>query len=564
MIATQRIKRPRTHSHHWKLYPSKTLAAWLLLILITSTTAASTWILLQAIGGTTPFADIYEKLVTALALAAAVTGGTHFAEVRRTERTIEEDEDKTVSPWLPINHSFSSMRWTALSRFDSPLLEALESARLKFSYKHALLCQLDPTGSVYEKLLEDTTSENIRLLSSFAPARFIRIDKSDDTQGALLDLKCRSELARYVASLACTNNSVAQPLFDPKWSECIVPIKGISAPTIPLPHNICSEDVIAIGLRRVDDPTFGVDGFRWYQEFPLLPSCQHFSGQDAQLQSVAHKLAQLQTHIAAIDTSDVPKHKQLAKFIIDTQPGRTDQQHPVRKVRATVLEFRERWTRILEHLNSQDSDGMSSLLRSKLSQTFGADRRSALERVTECISVTDGLVQERDSSNYILLHDVHPHNVIFSDDRCELILDYSWIGRFNHGVVLASALHRFCRETVRLRLQRDGSTRDIEQHCADTSAVFMSNYFAGMRGSHLSLPPNFHRKLYEYIMYSNLDKLISAVEYALEIKFDLGGRSKPRLNGEVRKFIRFLSEAEVFGRAHARNVRSLKFTDAES
>ena len=140
-----------------------------------------------------------------------------------------------------------------------------------------------------------------------------------------------------------------------------------------------------------------------------------------------------------------------------------------------------------------------------------------------------------------LLHDFHPHNTFFQDDRCVLIYDYEATSRYwSETEALAFAVHRFTREHIRVLRERGHSAAETEiPKVVDT---FLEHYTLGG----MVVSPDFKIILYSEIKRANLAKLLSIMSHQYRISEDPARRSEDVWYAEVVKFISYLKEAEHF------------------
>jgi len=527
--ATSFLFRFRTY---WLEYSTRAAAALWSLLLISLATTWATWSTLEGIfNPAEKFTSWAQAPVTFLVILVALFGGTLVAAAFRADPRIEDDEDKSVSPWKAVNHSFPQRRWAALDKGEQQ--RTAQAVSQHQSMKMFFLDGLDPTGQVYERLLEETTSDHIRTMSLLAPARLIRVDKTGDFDRALLDLKCRLELADFIRQ---------RGIFDERWISCLIPIPARKSPTFPTPMHITGGDLKRMGVCVLSND--GLSHQRTlYQIFPYIPLEHHYSGQLDELESVAEKFGSLQAAISGLETSLVPEHRRLVEFISRTQPSTSADGPATRrplKARLRAQEIQDQWSSVCSAA-AQHSDGnrFAELFRSK-----GPDGKILSDFVSQYI---DDIIAAYSTKGheYLLLHDIHPHNVLTHNGKCELIFDYSWAGIWDHAEILAFSLHRFVREHIRT-FQKDVG---FETACARSSLAFIQSYRKGLGTRDLKLPSDFGNGIDRYMSKPTIEKLLSCLQVGMDMKRDEGSRSQERLLGEAKKFIRFLHEARAIARS---------------
>ena len=146
------------------------------------------------------------------------------------------------------------------------------------------------------------------------------------------------------------------------------------------------------------------------------------------------------------------------------------------------------------------------------------------------------------SDEQILMHDVHPHNTFVNAEKCVLIYDYDWLGKWSHKLTLAFATHRFTREFIRRQ-----ASAEITAH--EEIAITAINLFVDIYlkyGPSMDDSESYKSEIGLWIAYANLQKLISISLRWADGRPDPLHRSQDRVTGEVRKFIRFLRESEFY------------------
>lgn len=140
-----------------------------------------------------------------------------------------------------------------------------------------------------------------------------------------------------------------------------------------------------------------------------------------------------------------------------------------------------------------------------------------------------------------LLHDFHPHNTFFQDDKCVLIYDYEAVSTYwSPTEALAFTIHRFTREYIRHLKYRNYQSFEVE--IPKVIDIFLKSYEkAGM-----SIPNGFTQNLSLEIKSTNMAKLIAIMGFYYELLTDPANRDKNIWYHELIKFITFLKEAKLY------------------
>ena len=151
------------------------------------------WFLDSAIRPNTISGDYLEPLIIDLSYITAILLGTYISGKLKHLRnitpppTLEEREDKTDRLWHKVNHSFFEIGW-------DPSIDNRKLETLKYFVKYHILCPIKGLGFVYEKLLEDTATENFRRLSYFGPPSYIHVEKT----GNIADTNVRNIVTNHL------------------------------------------------------------------------------------------------------------------------------------------------------------------------------------------------------------------------------------------------------------------------------------------------------------------------------------------------------------------------------
>lgn len=489
------------------------------------------------------FVDASEQIAPIVALIIALLAGTQFSWARRTSASIEQDEDKSIQPWRKVNHSFPELRWATAEEECSPNVTSVR----EFLYKNSspffrLVSLLDLGGKINERLLEDTGTENYRVLSFLWPSLFIRVYKHADVKSSLADIELRTRVAGYLIRWDRRRRYVPD-IFEWKYARGLEPQKLRSR----LRKGLARERIGC--LHR---STFGIEQSIPGQIFPYIDAETHFCGNLEQITSFAKKFGGLFGLLSELEEEANiagTEGNKIVALIRDTSkegtlgdlPPRRITRHPDApdnincawsRIKAKALEDKEN---PVFRLIFQNNGELKPWLEASIAAAIEARMASRTERT------------------YLLLHDVHPHNTLFVGNECVLILDYSWIGDWPHSEVLAFTMHRFVREFVRLKAEQDGHFNNAAVNCRTGVEAFLQSYQEGFRSvgrdDYLPLPIDFDSNLWKYIAAANIDKFISSSERCLGLRAESIGRTVERQHGEVRKFVRFLHEAQSFKNA---------------
>ena len=426
---------------------------------------------------------------------------------------LERTEDPTTRPWRLTNHSFPDIRWTP----------EIEADRLK-ALRDFCREQESPWNrgflKMFERLFEETGTENYRVFSIFGPARFIRIDKVTD----IGDLRCRHRVLAHL-----TNASV----FHSDFFRCLEPLPLRNPDPEHHPHDR------ALRKRTLSGSCFAPHGDVWAQMFPCIDINTHYTGEtEDELVSVARMFGRIQAELQSPDVSD------------DEYINQNQAKNPLVNTRRDTEEIWKDWSAILNA--AKDLGPENSFVEILISENELTDEGEG--QLTRWLEEAV-LLRESAGKDYLLLHDVHPHNVFCKNNECVLIYDYSWIGRWPHSWVVALSLHRFVREYVikntkkeeREDIEREGEyPQKLKEFCARGACLFLESYRKSCPQTLLPLPADFEANLGAYIRCSNMDKMLGAFGKGLGLDEEIRMRPKERLVGEARKFVRFMKESEVF------------------
>lgn len=431
---------------------------------------------------------------------------------------LEELEDPTTEPWRYTNHSYSLIRWD--TDIPSPHLRAID----EFLTEQERLSQRG-VFRVYERLLEETGSANFRVFSVFGRPRYIRIDKVAHPE----DHERRNLVLDHVINT---------------WDDTENLVRCLKPLPIKRPANKQDEKY---RKKTLPAPKFLVDKDVWVQLYPYIDTdtYPHYAGRSIdELRSVAERIGQFQASLQSMDD----QHKQ---FLLE-YPKQTD---PI----ARPLLSPERINAIWDWIRKESSTTANTCVALM-------NRENKEDRVQNWITDTVELLAQLEEPS-LLLHDLHPHNVLCKPGdkgaRCVLVFDYSWIGGWAHSFVLASTLHRFVREyaIVKTGLERiveyqqetaylgykDGEhPPEVRQHCTAGASAFLESYRRYCPAERVPLPDEFDAKLGAYIRLANMDKLFHVLEEAIHPEQEIRRRSEERVVAEIRKFIRYIKESEVF------------------
>lgn len=517
-IVARRVRFVRV-SPYWRTYWGQglTVVGAVLFFLGAASWAWSSY--QSSLGVTQNLKNTVEPILAMLAAIFSLPAASivrRLVERRSKEPTppLEELEDQSCNPWRAINHSYHRIEWTPEipRRIKKHLIDFYLLQHPGWSTRMQIRLGL----CVFERLCEETGTENFRVLRWMQPTEFLRLYKSVD-EG---DLACREMVLLHLLQTGVFTKAAA---------ACLVPVTIKSGRRN---H----------GLVRVRDslcrfPAGTIADEPWeIQMFAYADFDDHFSGETLyEISSVAAVLGRLQSSLAA-------SPDRLARDVHFTQQLR------------------------LEHQKT----GGAELSAEKLQARFMAMERDIATRISE--GVVPGLTAETidevrlvvercaymrqryfTEPTFVLLHDVHPQNVFFRafpfEERreCELIYDFHWAGKWNHSVVLAFAMHRFVREFV-----RRSSAPNPGDSIRKGVRAFLSSYQEFCK---LPIASDFQINLDGYILCGNVEKLLNSLERSLKRASDDLKRSDARLTGEVRKFLRFRAEAEAFGEAMQQQFR---------
>ena len=473
------------------------------------------WLL--AVWMTEPFVaiTIFEPLAWLMGSILAVILGERFTErmARITSEPrpvlLEDREDQTARPWRKINHSFPEIHW-------SPEIEQQHLKELvHFYYKQERIWNRN-YFAIFEELIEKTGTINYRIFSILGPARFIRIDKTAN----LIDLKCRRSVVVHLRE-----TSVFRDEF----------LRGFEPIAIRTPDLEDERKNQPLHKKTLLSSHFKKDGPVFIQMFPYIDVNMHYTGKDdEELVSVAAAFGRLQSRLQCLDED---KYEQLKKNSKENDLIRPEEDAE------SLLRL---WLKILKAAEDKGPEDLYA-------QLLKVENKNG--RLTEWVEESASLRAKSDENKYLLLHDVHPHNVICKNSECVLIYDYSWIGSWRHSLVVAFSLHRFVREyLIRNSSESDIMKIDESQEqppwvkdlCKKGAYLFLSSYREHCGQDLIPLPDDFETELGKYIRSSNMGKMFGIFQDGLGLNDDIRMRPEARNLGEARKFVRFMKESEAF------------------
>ena len=424
-------------------------------------------------------------VILLLLLIACLTGTQLFADIsdlraKSEALPLESIEDPTTEPWRMTNHSVHKIRWNPETTPEH--LQTLGT----FWKKHYARW---PRGCLprFDRLLEETATSNFRVRSLFEEVRFLRFHKAP-LEG---ELECRRLIAEGLKEANVFPQGFADYLLSLR-------LKSDSF-SHPIPES-----------------SFSPAGRGRGELFPYVDDdVKHFQGRASdEVASVGKLLGKLQQALQAFDDDTRESLSPLTKAPDNAFPSAKDLLHsweyiePLRKEGCLLHPF----ARLL-------------ILASEVSSW-----------VREANEVRRS---QQDEERFLLLHDVHPHNVFCKSGECVLIYDYRRIGFWPHSYVVAFALHRFVRELI---VKGHSTERRRQSLITDGVRRFLDAYQESCK---LPLPQDFVTNLGAYIKSSNIDSLVLAFRYGME-GHDPLRRTDARLFAEARKFIRYMKEAGKF------------------
>ena len=426
-----------------------------------------------------------EPLLTLILLGVAwLTGSQIFSDLSALRANaqalpLESNEDPTTEPWRITNHSIHEIRWNPET--NSEHLKTLCS----FWSEH---CSHWPRAIFprFDHLLEETSTINFRVQSLFEEIRFLRLHRAPLAG----ELECRRLLAERLKEAN---------IFPQRFANYLIPV--------PLNSGLFSQAVL--------HSSFAPAGRVIGEVLPYAKEVTHFTGRNVtEVESVGRLLGSVQSVLQNFNENIRKSLRPLTSLARNSLPSADD-----------LVEY---WKKI-ETLEQQASLLHPFARLIKLEPKVKDWVREAIETRKF----------QNDKNLFLLLHDVHPHNVFCKNGECVLIYDYQWLGFWPHGHVIAFTLHRFVRELV---VKDENTSADRQRTIDEGVQYFLKAY---QNSCSLPLPDDFHANLSAYIRSSNMDKLLNSFWYGLSGQDPLQ-RSEARLFGEARKFIRYMKEAREF------------------
>ena len=408
---------------------------------------------------------------------------------------LEEQEDATTKPWRLINHSFPDIGWIP----DIPWNEQ-KIIRQQRRWKSWGL-------PVFEWLREETGTKNYRIFSFLGPARLFRIHMNPSK----LDLMCRKIVTDHLENEA---------IFDRRFLRCLKPLL-LRKPTNSF-----------LMYKELPSLSFKSFGNVWLQLFPYAHGVEHYNGKElSELENVADALGRVQASLQGLAGTR-------ENGVLDKLRQNPENNPLVYELRITT-KIQQDWEKILKKANEQQDNDFARILSDE-----GVLDDGEKGELTQWVIEASKLRNSKEKK-FLLLHDIHPHNVFCKEMRCVLIYDYTWIGDWTHSLVLAFSVHRFVREYA---IKNAITSKDKIRHFVRRgTSSFLKSYEGNPRRENLpDLPSDFRSNLKTYIRCSNIEKLLGTFEKGLGITEENRGRSLERQLGEARKFVRFMKEAEEF------------------
>lgn len=309
---------------------------------------------------------------TLLSILAVIMGGRFTERIARltskpSPLLHEEREDKTTRPWRKINHSFPDIHWT-------PDIDKQHLKELTNFYSKQERIWNRNYFAVFEELIEKTATINYRVFSILGPARFIRIDKAAN----LNDLKCRM---RVLAHLRETST------FRDEFLRGLEPI-AIRKPDLendPELQALHKKTLRPSHFRKDDGPVF-------IQMFPYVDVSMHYTGkEEKEFVSVASAFGRLQARLQCLKEDEYeylkknPENNDLVRLEGDAEP---------------MLKL---WSKILK---AAEGEGREN----RYAQILTEENKKG--RLTKWVEESASLRAASHENKYLLLHDVHPHNVL--------------------------------------------------------------------------------------------------------------------------------------------------------
>jgi len=334
----------------------------------------------------------------------------------------------------------------------------------------------------FESLLEETATKNYRVLSFLKQTCLIRIHKS----AIQIDLEYRKCVTEHIEK---------EKIFDKNHIDFLKPITLKSTDTCKL----------------LEYSSFNLFNEVYMEIFPYARKVTHFSGKKLEeLASFAELFGKLQASLQRMNKENKCVFNKPNPLVVKVNSPK---------------EIEELWWEIKSKFKSRKFLAFTKILANDMS------------KLNECIKEVCEFRKDISEKEILLLHDVHPHNVFCKNNKCILIYDYTWAGFWRHSHVVAFSLHRFLREHV-LKNQYNGTEDTIIKTGA---SKFLDVYKKS--STPLYLPPTFEKEISTYIKSANIAKLLYTCE-RLFSGVDTHRRSEARQIGELRKFVRFIKEAD--------------------
>lgn len=387
--------------------------------------------------------------------------------------------------WREVDHSRVELAWGPIPDNQKVTLRKIISTYYG----------LDVSDCSFEYLSEGTATRNFKVTLLDGGKFFLKIHAP----------RARSEDIHR--SRGISRSISDSPIFQKEFAEILLPEK-----------NVHDSQLTDISTDIVKD-FYADEHVKFVELFKFCENVTHFNPNESnQLSSVADKFGNIQLLVRDLELE------------IGDGPGF----EPYR------IEFDQLKRDILSIDSSMKSSSILEMENSAFIEIWMRNRDAILSGLAKAEGFSSEIENYKDSIG-IFYHDMHPHNAFFRNDECVLIYDFERVGQFIHEEVVSYAVHRFVREIIRVSLKTQGRIR-AQKKIPIYVELFLKNYTRIVP----FLPDRIREVIPSWIRISALKKLRSVSRHLLLLNTDSHSRTPAQILDEVRKFVGFLHEAEIF------------------
>lgn len=254
----------------------------------------------------------------------------------------------------------------------------------------------------------------------------------------------------------------------------------------------------------------------YIETYEYLDNCKYFSGTEKELRSFWEKFTSVQEFL-------------YKKYKSGPMPRQTEGYKEDEK-KFKLNEYEEYQKKLTKKFNSYSKNGRSL---DQFDYIFYSNF-SFIKRVLEDFNSLHSKIIEKNKR--YLLRDCHPHNALFRNDECLLILDYENVQECHIYEVLSFTLHRFIREYINFHNKKLNNNYWVK--------IFLDLVEIAYKKDLIFDVQDFLKKFEYYVNKSTFLKLYGTIEK----KYKPGRKNKSQhnfLTSELIKFISFFMESNL-------------------